>query len=207
MPPSIADGGPFPRGPVAVRDRMSATLRLFLSFLLASGLSGCTPPGSSSVPPGSSPEIASGTSESSEPITVTLADRAVYDQVVGQHAGRVVLVDFWATWCLPCVQQFPHTVALSQQYGPERLAVVSVSMDEPQDRDKVLHYLKQQQATFDNLISEYGIGQKGFDAFEITDGAIPHYKVYDRTGTLRHVGSSNEGIDQILEQLLAEERI
>ena len=43
--------------------------------------------------------------------------------------GRVVVVDFWATWCGPCLPDIPHLVALSEAYGPDDLAIVGVSLD------------------------------------------------------------------------------
>ena len=58
-------------------------------------------------------------------------DRAGYDAAIAKHRGKVVLVDFWATWCLPCVEQLPHTLELGQQMADRGLAVVTVSCDEP----------------------------------------------------------------------------
>lgn len=138
-------------------------------------------------------------------ITVRIADRVAYDELIASHQGEVILADFWATWCGPCVEQFPHSVELSKKYDPAELAVVSVSMDEPADQEKVLAFLREHGAAFDNLLSEYGVGEKGFDAFEIGDGGVPHYKVYDRTGKLRHTANSNEELDQFIAQLLHEE--
>jgi thiol-disulfide isomerase/thioredoxin len=138
-------------------------------------------------------------------ITVQVADRAAYDELIASHQGKVVLADFWATWCGPCVEQFPHTVELSKKYDPAELAVVSVSMDEPSDQEKVLAFLREHGAAFDNLLGEYGVGEKGVEAFEITDGAVPHYKVYDRSGTLVHTANSNEELDRLIAQLLTEE--
>ncbi len=92
-----------------------------------------------------------------------------------------MLVDFWATWCPPCRQQFPHTVELAKRFSPVDVAVVAVSMNEPSDKESVLQFLRSNEARFDNLLITYGVGA---EAFEITDG-IPHYKVYDRRGDLR----------------------
>ncbi len=139
-----------------------------------------------------------------EDITLEAADRAAYDEVIARHSGKVVLVDFWATWCGPCVQQFPHTVELSRKSDPSKLAVVSVSMDEPDNKDMVLKFLQDRNAAFDNLISVYGVGQKAVEVFDITDGAIPHYKIYDRTGTLRFTSNSGDEVDSLLEQLFNE---
>lgn len=145
------------------------------------------------------------TAPSERHVTVELASRTTFEQTIAKHKGKVVLVDCWATWCPPCVEQFPHTVQLSKKYDSNNFAVVSVSMDEPDDQERVLQFLRIKEATFDNLLSEYGVGIEGFEAFEITDGAIPHYKVYDRLGKLRHIANSNEHIEHVIEQLLNEE--
>ena len=155
-------------------------------------------------PASAAEDIHADADETRDGITATLATRAVYDELLSQQRGKVVLVDFWATWCPPCMEQFSHTVELSKSADPTQLAVISVSMDQPEDRQSVETFLQDAGAEFDHLISSYGIGQEGFEAFEITDGSIPHYKIYDRTGKLRHAAGSNENLEEILQQLLLE---
>src|SRR5450759_4338767 len=59
-------------------------------------------------------------------------------QIVQKHRGQVVLIDFWATWCDPCRQLFPHTVALHRQYAARGLSVITVSLDREGDERSVL---------------------------------------------------------------------
>jgi len=143
-------------------------------------------------------------SNDGQPIEIRVGDRTDYDDLLAQHRGKVVLVDFWATWCGPCIQQFPHTVELAGRY-PEQVSVIGVSMDEPDDLDAVRRFLQDNRANFDHLLSSYGVGQEGFEAFEISDGSIPHYKIYDRSGDLRHTSDNGEEAAELLVAMLNQE--
>jgi thiol-disulfide isomerase/thioredoxin len=48
----------------------------------------------------------------------------------GQFKGKVLVLDFWATWCGPCKSEIPGYVALQKKYGPDGLVIVGVSVDE-----------------------------------------------------------------------------
>src|SRR3954469_11639498 len=74
--------------------------------------------------------------------------------LVKQHRGKVVVVDFWADYCVPCKREFPNLVKLHQQYAKDGLVAVSVSLDELSEegaKDKVMKFLQKQQATMTNL--------------------------------------------------------
>jgi thiol-disulfide isomerase/thioredoxin len=118
-------------------------------------------------------------------ILVRVVDADEYRQTLAKLRGKVVLVDFWATWCAPCVKQFPHTVSLERKFKDRGLAAISVSLDDPSEEQQVRDFLQKHDARFDNLLSKYGAGTESVDAFGLP-GPVPCYRVYDRAGELRH---------------------
>jgi thiol-disulfide isomerase/thioredoxin len=127
---------------------------------------------------------------------------------IAKHHGQVVLLDFWATWCGPCLELFPHTMELQRQFGDRGLSVITVSLDDPDNAAAVRKFLAQNTATAENFLSPYGVGPAAFKAFGIDDGALPHVHIYDRQGKLaRTFQSGGKTIDakkikRTLEKLL-----
>jgi thiol-disulfide isomerase/thioredoxin len=141
------------------------------------------------------------------PVPLTPADRAAYDAVIAKNSGKVILVDFWATWCPPCVEQLPHSLELGRQFADRGLAVVTVSCDEKSEAGRVAEFLATKQADVaTNLISEFGGSTATMEEFKIENGAVPSYKLYDRKGELRQTfGMTTPGeIDLAIEKLLSE---
>ena len=52
---------------------------------------------------------------------------------LSSYRGKVVLLDFWATWCVPCREETPHFVELQKKYGDRGLQIIGVSMDDSPD--------------------------------------------------------------------------
>jgi thiol-disulfide isomerase/thioredoxin len=62
--------------------------------------------------------------------TIALKDLNDQDVTLAQYKGKVVLVNFWATWCGPCKVEIPWMIEFQQKYGPRGFTVLGVSMDE-----------------------------------------------------------------------------
>ena len=150
---------------------------------------------------------------SADAVRIEVIDEAAFADVLRRHRGKIVLVDFWAMWCPPCRELFPHTVALHERFSTDGLAVISVSVDDPDKEPAVRKFLAEQGAAFENFISRYGSGAKSFEVFGIANGAVPHFQLYDRRGTLRKTFPSGDELtidlrqlDQAVRELLREGR-
>jgi thiol-disulfide isomerase/thioredoxin len=122
--------------------------------------------------------------EATPPVSLSVTDADGLQAAIERHRGKVVLIDFWATWCLPCVEQFPHTVEMARKHRDGGLAVISVSMDSPKSEGQVRAFLEKQQAEFDNLIGSYTSAVEATKAFQLP-GPVPCYRIYDRDGKLQ----------------------
>ncbi len=147
------------------------------------------------------------------PVLRAIDEKQLAD-ILKKHLGKVVLVDFWATWCTECLELMPHTVAIREELAGRGLQVILVSLDSPEDRrDMVEKSLADNGAKFDSYISRYGGDPKSAEAFQIESAALPNIKLYDRKGTLRKVFSAGRmppepftaaDVEQAVRELLAE---
>jgi peroxiredoxin len=115
-----------------------------------------------------------------EEITVTPIDDAGIKTLVAnkpekEGEGKLRLINVWATWCGPCVIEFPELVAMQRMYKHRGFELVTISVDEPGLKEKVLDFLKTQGATGRNHISSSVEKDKLADALDARwSGAIPH---------------------------------
>ena len=99
--------------PTNLPARCTFGLAVLLAGLLA--LSACGPP-----PPGAGGG-AGGMAATAPDVTLPLVDGSGDVSLRGDGAGKVVLVDLWATWCVPCVAELPHLQELSEELSRRRL--------------------------------------------------------------------------------------
>jgi thiol-disulfide isomerase/thioredoxin len=117
-----------------------------------------------------------------EKVSLVQGDQHTLERMIAAHKGSVVFVDYWATWCHPCVEYFPHTVEMHRNYKDQALVVIAVSFDDLEEEAKARAYLADQGADFENLISNLGQGPAAFEGFGIEN--VPHFRLYDRNGKL-----------------------
>src|SRR5687768_16592883 len=123
-------------------------------------------------------------------------------QVLDAYAGKVVLVDFWASWCSPCLQSFPWMNELQRKHGAEGFVVLAVNLD--QDRKLAESFLGKTPAKFR---VEYDASGDIARQFEVQ--AMPTSFLIDRRGNVRvrHAGFKDrlrQEREQQIAQLLKE---
>ena len=102
---------------------------------------------------------------------------------LSDYQGKVVILDFWATYCAPCVEGVPHLVALQNQYGKDGLSVIGLNVGGSEDRPKIADFVNQFHVQYDIAIPDSEL----IDLYMQGDDRIPQTFVLDRQG--RIVGS------------------
>lgn len=153
--------------------------RLLSLCLAAAGLAACNRQ-SASLPPPKKAVIAAGEIGSSLPdFTVEdLQDRRISST---ELRGKVVLVDFWATWCEPCKKEMPGYQKLLDQYGSQGLVVLGLKFDTMMDTEDPIQFAKKIGVHYPLAVATDDLKQK-FGGIE----GLPTTTLYDRRGILRN---------------------
>jgi thiol-disulfide isomerase/thioredoxin len=110
-------------------------------------------------------------------------DEAAFTKVVAGHKGKVVLVDFWATWCVPCRAEMPQLVKLSERLRAKGLDFVTISADEPGKEAAALKVLMEDSVSGPFFIKRVKDDDKFYNVVDSKwSGEMPAIFIYDRTG-------------------------
>ncbi|MBK5210033.1 MAG: redoxin domain-containing protein [Flavobacteriaceae bacterium] len=88
--------------------------------------------------------------KSDEPVIVEEIDASGVQELAKNNSNRLRLVNVWATWCAPCVAEFPDLVTLSQRIGNRPFEMVTISMDNPKMKEQAVKFLEKQQVAPSN---------------------------------------------------------
>ena len=129
-----------------------------------------------------------------------LNDLEGHEVSFGQFKGKVVVVDFWATWCGPCISEIPGYIELQKKYGPQGLAIVGIAYRDFNGPAKVKKFAAEKGMNYTILIGDETVAE----AFGGIEG-IPTTFLINRQGRIVHrkVGAmGHEEYEKLVQQAL-----
>jgi len=108
---------------------------------------------------------------------------------LSSYRGHVVLLDFWATWCVPCREEIPHFVELQDKYRAQGLQIIGVSMDD--SADPVRPFAQQFHMNYPIVMGNAKIGEQYGGVL-----GLPIAFLLDRDGriTKKHIGATSRDV-------------
>jgi len=156
------------------------------------------------------PDPRSGPAASEAAPTVEIVDADSLARAVAAERGKVVVLNFWATWCDPCREEFPDLVRLARE-DPARIALITVSLDDPDDLDaRVRPFLKEMRAPGRALIKGRGDPDLFITSVDPSwSGGLPATFVHVPDGRRAHAihgATTYAGLKALVTPLLPEAR-
>jgi thiol-disulfide isomerase/thioredoxin len=114
--------------------------------------------------------------------------------------GKLLVVDFWATWCGPCMAMVPHMVEMNEKYGSKGLQIIGISLD--QDRSAMLAVTKEKHMTWPEYFDGQGWDNKYAKQYGVQ--GIPFTALVSPEGKVLYAGHPAGGLDQAIEKAFVE---
>jgi thiol-disulfide isomerase/thioredoxin len=142
---------------------------------------------------GSGPARLSETKEEARPVELQVVKLDQLKKALAAQSGKVVVLDFWADYCVPCKEEFPHLVEMHRKHAAEGVVCMSVSLDPATEKANALKFLQKQKAAFPNYLLDEGpeVCQNEWE-FK----APPAVMVYGRDGKLARKFDSDDPNNQ-----------
>ena len=114
-------------------------------------------------------------------------DLAGYQQILAKYHGKPLVVNFWATWCEPCREEYPLIVELASEFKAQGVSVIGINMDDDSDMNLVRRFIARTQPNFPNYRQKPGIDLDAFYRGVNPEwkGTMPQTIFYARDG---HIG-------------------
>lgn len=130
-------------------------------------------------------------------VELKLKDLFGADVSLAQFRGRIVVLNFWATFCIPCRQEMPDLAAIQNEYAALGLQVIGASTDDAANRPKVLQFIKETKVNFPIWMGASGADMARFGLGE----ALPGTLLIDKTGKIVKVVSGVINVADLKKQI------
>jgi len=132
-----------------------------------------------------------------KPVEVTDAGITGIKEIIANKSDKYRLINLWATWCGPCVIEFPEFIAMQRMYGARDFEFISISTDGLKKKDKVLEFLKEKHAATKNYICSSDDKYALIEAIDKNwQGALPYTLLVAPGGKIVY---GHQGVIDVLE--------
>lgn len=120
-----------------------------------------------------------------QPVSLEMIDEAGVKDLLKNNSDKLRLINVWATWCGPCVAEFPSFITINRMYRGRDFEFISISADNPEKKDKVLKFLQKQHAANTNFLFSVDDKYKLIEAIDPKwQGALPYTVLVEPGGKI-----------------------
>jgi thiol-disulfide isomerase/thioredoxin len=138
--------------------------------------------------------------QENNPVLKDVNARKLQKVIASYEGKKAVLVNVWATWCIPCVEEFPAIVKIQQKY-PEQLQVVFVSVDFPENRGRVISFLKKHKVDWTTYLSTKQSATFIESLSADWSGVVPFTKILNKKGKVIFTHENKLSFDALNQQV------
>jgi thiol-disulfide isomerase/thioredoxin len=120
-------------------------------------------------------------------------------EIIKNRGGKALFLNIWATWCVPCVEEFPAIVQLHKNYKNRGIEIIAVSVDLPEEAEtKIIPFLTKQNAEFKVVVADEKSSEKIIEMLNPGwSGAIPASFIFDKNGNQLRFFSGAQSYEQM----------